>query len=138
MLAAAGTREISKLNTQIASCLFGIAFILAGLLGFLPDSLVTQHDLSAVDFGHSFAQILAGAVILVAALRDPAGADVLIKSAGIGYVLVTFAVFIATGTVLLDIVHVNEADLSLHSGLAIVFLAALFILPALRPACAQN
>lgn len=126
------------MNTQNASYLFGVTFVLAGLLGFVPNPLVAPHGLFAVNLAHNVVHILTGAVFLAAALRYPAKADVFIKAVGIGYVVVTIAGFLTSGTMLLGLVHINEADRWLHLGLAGVILAAGFTLPNRRSAPAQS
>lgn len=126
------------MNTQNASHLFGITFVLAGLLGFVPNPLVAPHGLFAVNLAHNLVHVLTGAVFLAAALRFPGKADVFIKAVGIGYVVVTIAGFLTSGTMLLGLVHINEADRWLHLGLAVVILAAGFTLPNRRPAPARS
>lgn len=126
------------MNTQNASYLFGITFVLAGLLGFVPNPLVAPHGLFAVNLAHNLVHVLTGAVFLAAALRFPGNADVFIKAVGIGYVVVTIAGFLTSGTMLLGLVHINEADRWLHLGLAVVILAAGFTLPNRRPALTRS
>lgn len=126
------------MNTQNASYLFGVTFVLAGLLGFVPNPLVAPHGLFAVNLAHNLVHILTGAVFLAAAVRYPASADAFIKAVGIGYVVVTIAGFLTSGTMLLGLVHINEADRWLHLGLAGVILAAGFTLPNRHSAPAQS
>lgn len=117
------------MNIRNASYLFGITFVLAGLLGFVPNPLVAPHGLFAVNLAHNLVHVFTGVVFLAAALRFPGKADVIVKAVGMGYVVVTIAGFLTSGTMLLGFVHINEADRWLHLGLAIVILAAGITLP---------
>jgi hypothetical protein len=125
------------MNTRNVSYLFGVSFGLAGLLGLVPNPLVAQHGLFAVNLAYNLVHVLTGAVFLAAALRYPAKADVFIKAVGIGYV-VTIAGFLTSGTMLLGLVRINEADRWLNLGLAVVILAARFTLPHRRPTPARS
>lgn len=126
------------MNTHTASLVFGVTFVLAGFLGFVPNPLVAPHGIFAVNFAHNMVHVLTGAVFLVAALRYPDRADVFIKAVGAGYVVVTIAGFLTSGTMLLGVVHINQADRWLHLGLAAVILAAGFALPNRSPAPAHS
>lgn len=126
------------MNIRNASYLFGITFVLAGLLGFVPNPLVAPHGLFAVNLAHNLVHVFTGVVFLAAALRFPGKADVIVKAVGIGYVVVTIAGFLTSGTMLLGFVHINEADRWLHLGLAIVILAAGITLPKQHPLPADS
>ncbi len=41
------------MNTQTASLAFGITFLLAGILGFVPNPLVASHGVFAVNVAHN-------------------------------------------------------------------------------------
>lgn len=126
------------MNTQTASLVFGVTFVLAGFLGFVPNPLVAPHGVFAVNFAHNMVHVLTGVVFLVAALRYPDRSDLFIKAVGAGYVVVTIAGFLTSGTMLLGLVHINQADRWLHLGLAAVILAAGFALPKRSPAAAHS
>lgn len=121
------------MNTQKASYMFGITFVLAGLLGFVPNPLVAPNGLFAVNLAHNMVHVLTGVVFLAAAMRYPGKADIFIKAVGAGYVVVTVAGFLTSGTMLLGLVHINAADRWLHLGLAVVILAAGYTLPNRHP-----
>ena len=124
------------MNTQTASLIFGIVFVLAGILGFVPNPLVAPHGLFAVNLAHNLVHIGTGAVFVAAALRFPDKANLVFKTVGAAYVLVAIAGFLTSGNMLLGLVHINDADRWLHLGLAVVILAAGVVFPNQRSAAA--
>ena len=124
------------MNTQTASLIFGIVFVLAGILGFVPNPLVAPHGVFAVNLAHNLVHIGTGAVFVAAALRFADKADLVFKTVGAAYVVVTIAGFLTSGNMLLGLVHINDADRWLHLGLAVVILAAGVVLPNQRSATA--
>lgn len=120
------------MNTQTASFAFGIVFVLVGILGFVPNPLVAPHGVFAVNFAHNLVHVLTGAVFLIAAIRFADKAGIVFKVVGAAYVLVTIMGFLTSGNMLLGLVHINQADRWLHLGLAVVILAAGFVLPNRR------
>lgn len=124
------------MNTQTASMAFGIVFILVGVIGFVPNPLVAPHGLFAVNLAHNLVHIGTGAVFVTAALRFADKADLVFKTVGAAYVVVTIAGFLTSGNMLLGLVHINDADRWLHLGLAVVILAAGAVLPNRRSAAA--
>lgn len=122
------------MNTQNASLTFGIVFVLVGILGFVPNPLVAPHGVFAVNVAHNLVHVLTGAVFLAAAIRFADKADTVFKVVGAAYVLVTIVGFLTPGSMLLGLVHINQADRWLHLGLAVVILAAGFVLPNRRMA----
>ena len=117
------------MNTQTASFIFGIVFILVGILGFVPNPIVAPHGVFAVNLAHNLVHIGTGAVFIAAALRFADKADLVFKTVGAAYVVVTVAGFLTSGNMLLGLVHINDADRWLHLGLAVVILAAGVVLP---------
>ena len=124
------------MNTQTASLAFGIVFVLVGILGFVPNPLVAPHGVFAVNLAHNLVHIGTGAVFVAAALRFADKADLVFKTVGAAYVVVTVAGFLTSGNMLLGLVHINDADRWLHLGLAVVILAAGIVLPNQRSATA--
>lgn len=117
------------MNTKTASMALGIIFILIGILGFIPNPLVSPGGLFAVNTAHNFVHILTGIVFVLGATHFADNADKVFKAVGAAYVLVTIVGFLTPGDMLLGMVHINQADRWLHLGLAIVILAMGFILP---------
>jgi hypothetical protein len=120
------------MNTQIAGLVFGAIFVLTGVLGFVPNPLVSANGLFAVNTAHNMVHVITGGVFLLGAVRCADKTDVVFKSVGSAYVLVTVLGFLAKGNMLLGIVHINQADRCLHLGLAIVILATGLVLPNRR------
>ena len=120
---------ITSKNVSIA---FGIAFLAAGVLGFVPNPLVSSTGLFEVNAMHNLVHILTAGVFIAGALISEKAARVTLQSVGIAYVGVTILGFLIKGHLLLGLVHINEADKWLHSGLALVILAAGFGLPKLQ------
>ncbi len=117
------------MNTKTASLAFGIIFILVGIIGFIPNPLVAPDGVFAVNLAHNLVHILTGVVFIVGAMQFADKADMVFKSVGAAYVLVTIVGFFTSGNMLLGLVHINQADRWLHLGLALVILAVGFILP---------
>ncbi len=121
------------MNTKSASMAFGIVFVLVGILGFIPNPLVAPHGVFAVNLAHNLVHILTGVVFILGATHFADKADMIFKGVGAAYVVVTIVGFMTSGNMLLGLVHINQADRWLHLGLAVVILAAGFMLPN-RPA----
>jgi len=117
------------MNTRNVSFILGITFVLVGLLGFVPNPLVSPNGLFAVNTAHNLVHIATGAVFLLGAIRFPGREGIFIKGVGTGYVLVAILGFLTPNDMLLGLVHINQADRWLHFGLAIGILAAGFLVP---------
>ena len=103
-------------HSKTASQIFGVAFIAAGILGFIPNPIVSPDGIFAVNTIHNFVHILTGAGFLAgAALGAPLRT---IQVLGAAYMAVAILGFLTTGNMLLGIVHINQADRWLHVGLA--------------------
>lgn len=111
---------------------FGIAFLAAGLLGFVPNPLVAADGIFEVNFMHNVVHILTAGVFFFGASISEAAARTTLQAVGIAYVGVTVLGFIMKGNMLLGLVHINHADKWLHAGLALVIVAAGFGLPKPR------
>ncbi len=111
---------------------FGITFIAAGVLGFIPNPLVAADGIFAVNFMHNLVHVLTGSVFLFGALKSERIARLTTQGVGIAYVGVTILGFLMQGEMLLGLIHINDADKWLHLGLAVVILAAGFGVPGER------
>lgn len=120
------------MSTQNASLLFGIVFILTGILGFVPNPLIAPQGVFAVNLAHNLVHVGTGFIFVVAALRYAGKTVLVFKAIGSAYVVVTIAGFLTSGNMLLGLVHINDADRWLHLGLAVVILATGFVLPSQR------
>ena len=126
---------ITSKNVSIA---FGIAFIAVGLLGFIPNPLVSPHGTFEVNIMHNLLHVLAGIVFIVGALPSERAARITVQALGIAAVGLAILGFLTKDGLLLGLVHVNEADKYLHAGFALVILVAGFGIPRLRATLGRN
>ena len=117
------------LTARTAAIVLGVILILVGILGFIPNPLVSADGLFMVNTAHNLVHIVTGVVLVGGAYSGVGGAMVL-KVVGIVYVLIAILGFVMTGDMLLGFIMNNMADRWLHVVLAIVFLVAGFALPA--------
>ncbi len=116
------------LNAKTAAIVLGVVFVLVGILGFVPNPLVSPTGLFAANTGHNLVHLVSGAALLAGAFTA-FGASLALKIFGVVYALVAIlGLFMGSG-MLLGIIQVNHADHWLHVALAIVILAAGFGLP---------
>jgi hypothetical protein len=116
------------LNAKTAALVIGIVFVLVGILGFIPNPLVSPTGLFAVNTAHNLVHIVSGLVILAGAYTA-LGASMGLKIIGVVYALVAILGLFSSGNMLLGLIAVNHADHWLHVLLAVVILAAGFMLP---------
>ncbi len=111
---------------RVLSALFGIAFVLAGIAGFLPN-FVTDGKLLGifeVDSMHNMVHLLSGVIALLAASRS-SYARLYFQIFGILYGIVAVVGFVRGGD--LFMMHVNMADNILHLVIAVVALYIGFV-----------
>ena len=116
------------LTAKTAALVIGIIFIAVGVLGFIPNPLVSPTGIFAVNTAHNLVHLVSGAAILAGAYMG-LGSALTLKVFGVIYALVAILGFFMTGDMLLGVIHVNQADKWLHVALAVVILAAGFMLP---------
>ena len=118
------------MNAKTASIIFGIVFLLVGLLGFIPNPIIfDSHDaLFHADAVHSGVHLLSGALFLIIGFGAPAYAPLLLKIFGAVYFLIGLLGISNIGeeemTQVLGFLHVNGPDNILHLVLGIVIFAA--------------
>jgi len=118
----------NPINAKNAAIAFAVAFVGAGVLGFIPNPLVAPDGIFAVNALHNLVHILTGAAFLIGAVWIGAPRATL-QVIGVAYVAVTVLGFLTTGDHLLGLIHINEADRWLHAGLAAVILGAGLAIP---------
>ena len=118
----------SLINAKNAAIAFAVAFIGVGVLGFVPNPLVSPDGIFAVNAVHNLVHIITGAAFLIGAVWFGAPRWTLL-AIGVGYVAVSALGFLTTGDTLLGLIHINEADRWLHLGLAAVILGAGLAVP---------
>ena len=125
-------KYITSRNISLA---FGVPFVAAGFLGFIPNPVLSPNGLFEVNLMHDLLHISVGAVFIIGAMLSEKGARRTLQSLSIVGVALAILGFVAESDLLLGLVHVNEADKWLHAGLAIVIVAAAFGIP--KPQASQ-
>ncbi len=123
------------MNAKTASIIFGIVFILVGILGFIPNAIINPHDaIFHADATHNIVHIVSGVLFLIVGFAAPNFAASFCKIFGVVYFLLGVLGFINIGTEgmgeLLGFLHVNGADNYLHVGLGILIFAGGMLNPA--------
>lgn len=109
-------------SAKVLAQVFGVTFILSGLLGFIPNPIVAPDGIFAVNAAHNLVHVLTGLAFLAGAWLGHGRATVL--GIGVAYVGVTILGFLTTGDTLLGLIHINTADRWLHAGLAAAILTS--------------
>lgn len=109
-------------NSKTAAVVLGIIFIAVGIIGFIPNPLVSDTGIFVTNGVHNLVHILTGGVFLLALLL-PGKESLIINTIGAGYVLVSLLGFMTSGDYMLGMIHLNLADKYLHVGLAVAILA---------------
>jgi hypothetical protein len=102
-------------------------FLLVGILGFIPNPLVSPTGLFVVNAAHNLVHIISGGILLAGVYSF--GSALGLKIVGVVYALVAVLGLIMGGDMLLGVIAMNTADHWLHVVLAIVILLAGFALP---------
>jgi hypothetical protein len=107
-----------------AAVLFGIVFILIGILGFVPGITDNQMLLGIfhVNAAHNVVHLLSGAAALFAGMTSPGAARIYFRVFGVIYGLVAVMGFMMGDAMLLGMISNNTADTWLHVGIAAVSL----------------
>jgi hypothetical protein len=116
------------MTARLAAIVIGIVFLAVGILGFIPNPLVSETGLFAVNTVHNLVHIVSGLVLLAGAYTA-LGSAMGLKIIGVIYGLVAILGLIVGPGMLLGLIHINAADNWLHVLLAVVILAAGFLLP---------
>ena len=109
--------------------LFGVVFLLVGLLGFVENPLVGMGAIFETDLMHNLVHILFGVVLLVVALKAPVKSGLWLKVLGVVYLVLAVLGFLMVpeGGALLGLVNANGADHWLHIVLGLVLLVGGFM-----------
>ena len=126
-----------ELNARTAGLVIGAVFVVVGILGFVPNPLVSPTGLFAVNTAHNLVHLLSGTAILACALSGVATA-LSLQIFGVVYALVAILGFFLHGELLLGLIRVNHADHWLHVLLAVLILAAGFLLPGEKTSSAPR
>lgn len=115
------------LNAKTAAIVLGAVLVLVGVLGFFPNPLVSPNGLFVVNTAHNVVHLASGAVLLAGAYTA-LGASLALKIVGLVYGAIAVIGLVMGGNMLLGMIAMNMADHWLHVALAVVILAAGFLL----------
>src|SRR5215218_4557289 len=103
-----------------AAILFGIVFLLVGILGFIPAVAPNQMLLGIfhVNAAHNVVHLLSGAVALGCGLASVAASRLYFRIFGVVYGLVAILGFVQGNTNLLGLISNNMPDVWLHVAIA--------------------
>jgi hypothetical protein len=109
---------------KIAATIFGVAFLIAGLLGFLPMTTPNGMLLGVlhVNGAHNVVHLITGAVALFAAYRGVRASELFFQVFGVIYGLVAVLGFVAGDRLILGMIANNLADAWFHLIVAAVSL----------------
>ena len=120
---------------KTAAVLFGVVFLLVGILGFVP--AVTKDEMLLgifhVNAAHNVVHLLSGAVALFAGMTSLGAARIYFRIFGLVYGLVAVMGFFVGDGMLLGLISNNTADTWLH-----VVIAAVSLLLGFMPASAET
>jgi hypothetical protein len=105
--------------------IFGIIFVIVGILGFVPNPLVGATGTFMTDTIHNIVHLLIGVVLLIAA-KSASASTMWLKIFGVVYLLLFIDGLIQPDK-LLGFIMANGADTWLHLVLGIVLLGAGFM-----------
>ena len=120
---------------KTAAVLFGIVFILVGILGFVPGITDNQMLLGIfhVNAAHNVVHLLSGAAALFTGMTSAGAARVYFRVFGVIYGLVAVMGFMMGDSMLLGMISNNTADTWLH-----VVIAAVSLLLGFMPASPER
>ena len=123
------------MKTKTASLILGIIFLVAGLLGFVPNPIIGMADgaIFHADTVHSIIHIASGLLFIFIAVVATSSAPLVLKIFGAVYFLLGVLGMINIGsegmTTLLGFLHVNGADNYFHIVMGLIVLLAGFLKP---------
>lgn len=105
---------------------FGVIFVIVGILGFVPNPIVGAAGLFQTNMLHDLVHLLIGVVLVIVALSAPEKSGLWLKVFGVVYLLLVVLGFILipSGGMLLGLVTMNTADHWLHLVLGVVLIVA--------------
>jgi hypothetical protein len=127
------------MNAKSAAMIFGVLFLIVGVLGFVPNPVISPTGYFEVNDLHNLFHIGAGIILLVGAYASAGafGPGMALRFIGAVYAILAVMGFFLPGNMIFGMVAMNMADHWLHAVLAIALLLAGFVLsPARRMAAA--
>lgn len=109
--------------------LFGVVFLVVGILGFVPAVTPNQMLLGIfhVNTAHNVVHLLSGVLALWAGMSSAAYARLYFRLFGVVYALVAVLGFLAGNGMVLGLISNNMADTALHMVIALVALTLGFL-----------
>jgi len=109
---------------KTAAIIFGLVFLLVGILGFVP--AVTKDEMLLgifhVNFAHNIVHLASGAIFLLCGMAGAGPSRTFFRIFGIVYALVAALGFYYGDQPILGIISNNTPDIWLHIVLAVVML----------------
>jgi len=118
---------MNKLTAYNLSLLFGVVFIAVGVLGFIPNPIVSPIGFFMVNTAHNIVHLLTGALILSGPFVFKGKESIIMMVAGVLYGVVALLGLFGGGDMLLGMVMVNPADNALHVVLSAALILAGFL-----------
>lgn len=115
-------------NADAIAKILGVIFIAVGILGFIPNPLVSYRGLFEVNTFHNIVHIVSGGILLASPYYN--APVITLRVLGVIYAIVTILGFISLNSLNSMGMATNHPDNWLHLILAIVLLWAGFALPA--------
>jgi hypothetical protein len=106
---------------------FGVIFIVAGILGFIPNPLVSDRGLFEVNALHNAVHIVSGGVLLASPYYNASA--IALRVVGVIYAVVTLLGFVSPDTLASMGLLTNRSDDWLHLLLTGALLWAGFVIP---------
>ena len=94
---------MNYITSKNLSLAFGLTFVAVGILGFLPNPIVSPTGLFEVNAMHNLVHVSTGAVFIIGAMLSEMAARRTLQSVGIAYVGVTILGFMIKGHLLLGL-----------------------------------
>ena len=110
---------MNYITSRNISLAFGLPFVAAGLLGFIPSPVLSPNGLFEVDLMHNLLHVLVGAVFTIGAILSEEAERKTVQRLSIAGIAHAILGFVDKSNLLLGLVHINEADKWLHAGHAI-------------------
>lgn len=110
------------MTARFIAQLLAATFVLVGVIGFIPNPLVSAEGLFVTNTMHNLVHVATGALFVLALIFAGRERQVIL-AVGAVYGVVAGLGFLTQGDYLLGMVQINQADRWLHLVLAIVILA---------------
>ena len=115
-------------NADLLAIIFGLIFLVVGLLGFINNPIVSETGVFRVNDAHNVVHLVSGVIFLAgAAMRAPV---MTIRVMAVLYALLTIVGFAVHDRLLFGAIEMNVADRWLHLVIAAVLLLVGFLAPA--------